>query len=95
MGEKTAGLGEGFEGGPLFVRKLGAQKNASYRAYETYIETRLPEVVANILVCLIHQTNYLLDQLLRKLEKTFVEDGGLRERMTSARLSHRAQQSSR
>jgi len=52
-------------------------------------------VVANILVCLIHQTNYLLDQLLRKLEKTFVEDGGLRERMTSARLSHRAQQSSR
>ena len=79
----------------LFVRKLGAQKNTSYRAYETYIETRLPEVVANILVCLIHQTNYLLDQLLRKLEKTFVEDGGLRERMTRARLSHRAQQSSR
>jgi four helix bundle suffix protein len=79
----------------LFVRKLGAQKNASYRACETNIETRLPEVVANILVCLIHQTNYLLDQLLRKLEKTFVEDGGLRERMTSARLSHRAQQSSR
>jgi hypothetical protein len=38
----------------LFVRKLGAQKNASYRAYETNIETRLPEVVANILVCLIH-----------------------------------------
>ena len=52
-------------------------------------------MVANILVCLIHQTNYLLDQLLRKLEKTFVEDGGLRERMTRARLSHRAQQSSR
>jgi len=37
-------------------------------------------VVANILICLIHQTNYLLDHLIRKLEKSFVEEGGLRER---------------
>src|SRR6266403_2818651 len=28
----------------LFVRKLGAEKHASYRTYETYIETRSPEV---------------------------------------------------
>src|SRR5437868_15471819 len=48
----------------LFVRKLGAQKDMSYKAYETYIESRPPEVVANILICLIHQTNYLLDQLI-------------------------------
>src|SRR5438477_5605212 len=38
-------------------------------------------VAANILICLIHQTNYLLDHLIRKLEKSFVEEGG-RERMT-------------
>lgn len=56
----------------------------------TYIETRPPEVVANILICLIHQTNYLLDQQLRQLEKAFLEEGGLRERMTRARLSARA-----
>jgi len=62
----------------------------SYTTYETYIETRPPEVIANILVCLIHQTNYLLDQLIRKLEKAFVEEGGLRERMTRARLAERA-----
>jgi four helix bundle suffix protein len=70
----------------LFVRKLGATKDVFYRTYETYIETRPPEVIANILVCLIHQTNYLVDQLIRKLEKAFVEEGGLRERMTRARL---------
>jgi len=52
-------------------------------------------VVANILICLIHQTNYLLDQLIRKLEKSFVEEGGLRERMTRARLVERAKQKSR
>jgi four helix bundle suffix protein len=48
--------------------------------------------VANILICLIHQTNYLLDQQLRRMEKAFVEEGGLRERMTRARLAERAKQ---
>lgn len=76
----------------LFVRKLGAKKNTTYTAYETYIDTRSAEVVANILICLIHQANYLLDQLIRKLEKDFLIEGGLRERMTRARLAERAKQ---
>ena len=67
----------------------------SYKAYETYIETRSPELVANILICLIHQTNYLFDQLIRELEKAFLEEGGLRERMNRARLAERAKQKSR
>jgi four helix bundle suffix protein len=69
----------------LFVRKLGTGKDVTYKTYETYIETRPAEVVANILICLIHHANYLLDQLLRKLEKDFLAEGGLRERMTRAR----------
>jgi four helix bundle suffix protein len=73
-----------------FVRRLGRRENRSYESYRTYIETRPPEVVANILICLIHQTNYLLDQQLRQLEKAFLEEGGLRERMTRARLSARS-----
>jgi four helix bundle suffix protein len=72
-----------------FVRRLGSQKNRSYEAYRTYIETRPAPVVANILICLIHQTNYLLDQQLRQLEQAFLEQGGLRERMTRARLRSR------
>ncbi len=43
-------------------------------------------------ICLIHQTNYLLDQQLRQLEKAFLQEGGLRERMTRARLAERARQ---
>ena len=54
-----------------------------------YLETRPPEVCANIIICLIHQTNYLLDQLLKTLEKDFLEKGGLRENMTKARLARR------
>ncbi|MDE3084115.1 MAG: four helix bundle suffix domain-containing protein [Verrucomicrobiota bacterium] len=76
----------------LFVRKLGASKDASYETYKPYLETRPPEIVANILICLIHQTNYLLDQLLRRLEQDFLKEGGLRERMTRARLAERTRQ---
>ena len=74
----------------LFVRRLGAKKNRSYETYSTYIETRPAPVVANILICLIHQTNFLLDQQLRELEQAFLKEGGLRERMTRARLSARS-----
>ncbi len=73
----------------LFVRKLGASHEATYETYRPYIETRLPEVVANIVVCLIHQTNYLLDRQIRQLEQAFLKEGGLRERMTRARLKAR------
>jgi len=73
----------------LFVRKLGANNDASYSTYKTYIESRPPEVVANIIICLIHQTNYLLDQQIRQLEQAFLKEGGLRERMTRARLDER------
>ena len=79
----------------LFVRRLAKKENVSYETYETYIETRSPEIVANILICLIHQTNYLLDQLIRKLEKDFLAEGRLHERMTRARLATRARQRGR
>lgn len=73
----------------LFVRKLGKTKNESYETYRTYMETRPPEVIANITICLIHQANYLLDQQIRRLERDFLKKGGLRETMTRARLEYR------
>ena len=47
-------------------------------------------IAANVMIGLIKLTNYLLDQQLRQLEKAFVQEGGLRERMTRARLAERA-----
>lgn len=79
----------------LFVRDLGHKSHRSYGTHETYelyrsfVETRPAEVVANIAICLIHQANFLLDQQVRRLEADFVAKGGLRERMTKARLQHR------
>ena len=74
-----------------YVRKLGSQPGASYETYREFVETCPPEVIANIALCLSHQTNYLLDRQLRRLEQDFVKDGGLRERMTRIRLQHRSQ----
>ena len=73
----------------LFVRRLGRKTSHTFELYREFVETRPPEVIANIAICLIHQTNYLLDQQLRALEKDFLNQGGLRERMFKARLAHR------
>jgi len=75
----------------LFVRDMGRRTPQTFELYRKFVETRPAEVVANIAICLIHQTNYLLDQQLKTLEKEFVEQGGLRERMTKARLNYRNQ----
>ena len=74
----------------LFVRQLGRKVPQTYELYRGFLETRPPEVIANIAICLIHQANYLIDQQLRRLERDFLQQGGLRERMTRARLNHRA-----
>ena len=76
----------------LYARKLGRKVPQTYELYREFVETRPPEVIANIAICLIHQANYLIDQQLRRLEKDFLEQGGLRERMFRARLEYRAQQ---
>jgi len=76
----------------LYARKLGNKPHTTYEAYREFCETRPADVVANIAICLIHQANYLLDQQIRRLEKDFLKDGGLRERMTKARLQARDQQ---
>ncbi len=73
-----------------YIRKLGASSDAAYATFRDFCETRPAGIVANIAICLIHQANYLLDQQLRRLEKDFAEQGGLRERMTRVRLQARA-----
>jgi four helix bundle suffix protein len=72
-----------------FVRKLGRGPQVTYETYREFCESRPAEVVANIAICLVHQANYLLDQQIRRLEQDFIKEGGIRERMTRARLQYR------
>jgi four helix bundle suffix protein len=71
------------------IRALAYEKNRSYLTYKTYIEQSSNEVAANTMACLIHQTNYLLDQQLRALEKAFLTEGGFTERLYRVRSQER------
>lgn len=87
------------------VRSLGSQTDRSdrtdlsdpsdkgararYAHYRRFLEHEDPTIRANTLICLIHQANYLLDQLLAELEASFIGDGGYSEQLAAARLAER------
>jgi len=73
------------------VRGLCYRKDRSYKTYRTYIEESSAEIAANTMVCIIHQTNYLLDQQLRPLEKEFLKESGFTERLYRTRTQMRNQ----
>jgi four helix bundle suffix protein len=77
----------------LYVRQLARRRGESFETYRPFFKDRPPATLANIALCLIHQANYLLDRQIRRLEKDFIQKGGLRERMTKARLDHRNRKS--
>lgn len=71
------------------IRRLAYANDRSYMTYKAYIEVQGPEIAANALICLIHQTNYLLDQQLRQLEERFLNEGGFTERLYNKRRENR------
>ena len=71
------------------VRRLAYAPNRTYLTYKTYIENQNPEIAANTMICLVHQTNFLLNQQLRQLEKAFLSEGGFTERLYQVRRQWR------
>lgn len=85
-GEKEWGLEHPYT---KRMREMNRQKNVSYDTFKKGIENDDPVIATNVLIGLIKLTNYLLDQQIRHLEQAFIQEGGLRERMTRARLDER------
>jgi restriction system protein len=74
----------------LSVREVGKRIDRSdHAAYSAWLHHADPAVVANALICLIHQANYLLDQQIAALERGFVEGGGYTEQLAAARIAER------
>lgn len=69
--------------------ELNKTPGANYNTFKKAIEHENPEISANVLCCLIHVTSYLLGKQISALEKAFINEGGLRERMTRARINNR------
>jgi restriction system protein len=81
------------------VREVGVKTDRTdpsdqKKRYSEWLDHRDPAVVANALICLIHQANYLLDRQIQGLERQFVEGGGYSERLAAARLENRRQANS-
>ena len=53
------------------------------------ISTARPEVAANTLICLINQATYLLKRQIKRLERDFLEQGGITERLYRRRVEFR------
>jgi four helix bundle suffix protein len=72
------------------LRQLNRLPDATYDTFHKGIEHPDPAICTNVIMGLIKVTSFLLDRQIRHLENAFVEEGGLRERMTRARLAHRS-----
>ena len=70
-------------------RVINRTPNATYQTYQKAIENPEPAICANSLICLINVVSYLLNLQIKSLEQAFLNEGGLRERMTRARIDRR------
>lgn len=77
----------------LFMRKASLRHDHS-EWFLNLAHSRNDEVFANMAVCLIHQAAFLLKKQLNVLEERFLQEGGLRERMTRLRKQRRKSGSS-
>jgi len=72
------------------LRELNRTPNANYETFKKAIENESPEICANVMIGLINLTTYLLNKQIKSLEEAFLNEGGLRERMTKARITRRS-----
>ncbi len=74
------------------LRELNRIPDATYATFQKGIEHPDPAICANVIIGLIKLTNYLVDQQIHRLERDFLAEGGLRERMLHARLTERVRE---
>ncbi len=74
------------------LRELNRSPGVDYETFRPGIEHPDPAVSANTILGMVKLTNYLLDRQLARLERDFIEQGGLSERMTRMRLAERDRQ---
>ena len=76
------------------MRKFCSGRN-DFEAYAPLVPKMTDEEYANLLLTLCHQTDKMMCAYLRTLEKRFVTEGGIKERMYAARTGYRQAQDER
>jgi four helix bundle suffix protein len=72
----------------LCAQQLGREHNDT-AYWMDLVSTRNDEVIANIVIVLIYQTDYLLYKYLQAAGERFINEGGFREKLTRERLKAR------
>ena len=70
------------------LRKFCRETNES-EAYMAQIEKMNDEEIANMAITMCHQVDVMMTKYIGVKEREFVENGGIREAMTRARLQYR------
>ena len=81
-----------FDDGRTRQTRDFCKKHELTEDYMKDIDRRSDEAIANIAITLLHQFDSIIGRYIEHLEKDFVANGGIRERMTAARLGYRHQQ---
>lgn len=73
------------------VREFCRQNNDS-AFYRAVTHSRDDATLANLCITMIHQEMYLLVRLIEKAKSDFLQNGGIREEMSRARIDYRSRQ---
>ena len=74
-------------------KALQCRRVCTHHNESSYYRERIPhrsdEVVANLAITLIHQTDVFLRKLIETAKSEFIKNGGIREQMSQARIVYR------
>ena len=90
---KRRGLHEWFGKNPRFDRLHAfCQRHSRYEDYQPLLPRLGEEELVNMAICLCHQVDRALTKYIERKDREFTTEGGIRERMTAARLGQRETQ---
>ena len=67
-------------------------EHSKYEDYSDLLPKMNDEELANMAICLCHQIDKAMTKYIENKDREFTTEGGIRERMTAARLEQRARQ---
>jgi four helix bundle suffix protein len=73
-----------------FLRKKSSDSSVPDQWFVELGKSRPADTIANMVICFLHQEDFLLQAQLSALENKFLTEGGFKEKMFSARLKSRA-----
>jgi four helix bundle suffix protein len=71
---------------------LFCKSHCNYSDYSALLPKMNDEELANMAICLCHQVDSALTKYIERKDREFTMEGGIRERMTAARLKQRTTQ---